>query len=982
MTKFARLSIMINIVLLLVIFLSGCKTKGEVPVVTGDSEITIQVGADEPHWRFLVDAQDAEDGDIFVEDSYVDSSEIDMNVIGVFSVIYNIPDSDGNKTKFTLTVNIIDTTAPRLVLYGAVLIKLTVGDEFIDPGYYIEDNYDESLTADIIGQVDTNSVGEYLLSYTATDSNGNVSAIITRLVIVSLPPQMVSNKDDVYYSLDDFVITKEDLYLNMINGIGLNKLLDLVDSMILSDFVDEVTTLELEDEINRITFYTTDQTKIDDLDIETYQDMVDVFNQSLIEVGIDPNNSSQVEELFILEIAKRKAFVEYYLLGDLDESYYITETTLESVYNNQVKGDVCALELRFSSETEAYNVFNNFNLVPDYNNGFGLYTGVTPIEDVAVSAFDESNTTVLTNEEVFSYFVKIYNYLNPSLPQIDEEISQSNLCLNHPDITNYVFENIMNEYGSSQVYYQYMEYIFDELNTTDNQFTYYPEQFNDNEMFVFKVSQVVTPAFDTLTDLEKDELELDYLNEYLISNSDEITNFMLDLRDEFEFNIVEPNLGVLYEFQISQLMDSSLNPTLMATLGEEEITVDMFYEYVEKTLRALSIVDLLGKYNLINNGTYVELYGDDFDILTNESYKMTSFRDEFYTIKEYFYQNAYIEYGFDSNIISWDEFLFLAFGSINEEDAIMDLFVYQSLTNPDEMSDYDFDLAEEYVQYQFENYFDLDVEHLLLYIDFNNDFVPDDFIEYSENLNETDLIEFEGLMTSFENLVRDKYESGMSFDEMTTEYNNNLVGDISNEWAIYKQYGFILKTENLSNGLGSLNNYNTTSFDSDFRDSLKRIYDEYLVLQNNSVSDIPSYLDTEMTETVFGLHLILSTKGDDFIQPTAYFDDTLNPLEYTIGSGNTGDLPTQEQLTLYKTIIVDNSVNGGSSILLPQSVSDAIDYYYGPLFDNAIYVNSFLVEASEDILVGNGVFTENNIVKMEKIADYYNLLLERINDYN
>ena len=191
MTKFARLSIMINIVLLLVIFLSGCKTKGEVPVVTGDSEITIQVGADEPHWRFLVDAQDAEDGDIFVEDSYVDSSEIDMNVIGVFSVIYNIPDSDGNKTKFTLTVNIIDTTAPRLVLYGAVLIKLTVGDEFIDPGYYIEDNYDESLTADIIGQVDTNSVGEYLLSYTATDSNGNVSAIITRLVIVSLPPQMV-----------------------------------------------------------------------------------------------------------------------------------------------------------------------------------------------------------------------------------------------------------------------------------------------------------------------------------------------------------------------------------------------------------------------------------------------------------------------------------------------------------------------------------------------------------------------------------------------------------------------------------------------------------------------------------------------------------------------------------------------------------------------------------------------------------------------
>jgi len=268
------------------------------------------------------------------------------------------------------------------------------------------------------------------------------------------------------------------------------------------------------------------------------------------------------------------------------------------------------------------------------------------------------------------------------------------------------------------------------------------------------------------------------------------------------------------------------------------------------------------------------------------------------------------------------------------------------------------------------------VEHLLLYIDFNNDFVPDNYLEYMEELDEVERLEFNTLISSFDSLVRTKYDSGKSFEDIVDEFNNGLLNDELNEWVIFREYGFKLLTEDLTYNGESLNVYNTINFDSAFRESLKRVYGEYVAL--DEIPDL--YLDPSNTPSVFGMHIILASKGDNFEQPTAYFDQSSSEVIYTDGSNNLNDLPTQEQLTLFKTIVINEQTNTVSDISLPDSVFDAIDYYYNSVFSSSVYANTFLIESSKDSVTNDSLFTINNTENMAKVLEFYNSLVESIID--
>lgn len=75
---------------------------------------------------------------------------------------------------FTTTTT-TDVVAPVITLSGGNQ-TLTVGEDWIDPGYSATDAVDGDLTDDVVvtGTVDTDTVGSYTLTYTATDAAGNV----------------------------------------------------------------------------------------------------------------------------------------------------------------------------------------------------------------------------------------------------------------------------------------------------------------------------------------------------------------------------------------------------------------------------------------------------------------------------------------------------------------------------------------------------------------------------------------------------------------------------------------------------------------------------------------------------------------------------------------------------------------------------------------------------------------------------------------
>lgn len=80
----------------------------------------------------------------------------------------------GVSDTFTTTTT-TDNVAPVITLTGGNQ-TLTVGEDWIDPGYSATDAVDGDLTDDVVvtGTVDTDTVGAYTLTYTVEDAAGNV----------------------------------------------------------------------------------------------------------------------------------------------------------------------------------------------------------------------------------------------------------------------------------------------------------------------------------------------------------------------------------------------------------------------------------------------------------------------------------------------------------------------------------------------------------------------------------------------------------------------------------------------------------------------------------------------------------------------------------------------------------------------------------------------------------------------------------------
>lgn len=80
----------------------------------------------------------------------------------------------------------IDTEAPVITLNGNNPAIIVQGTNFIDPGAVVTDNVNNNLGYTVEGEVDTEVLGEYTLTYTAVDQAGNVSTA-TRVVVVYDP---------------------------------------------------------------------------------------------------------------------------------------------------------------------------------------------------------------------------------------------------------------------------------------------------------------------------------------------------------------------------------------------------------------------------------------------------------------------------------------------------------------------------------------------------------------------------------------------------------------------------------------------------------------------------------------------------------------------------------------------------------------------------------------------------------------------------
>jgi hypothetical protein len=122
---------------------------------------------------------------------------VDTSTLGTYTLTYNATDIEGNVAlEVILTVIVVDTTPPVIILNGDVEITIEAGSTYTDLGAVVTDNYDADDVALIGGDtVDTSSLGTYIVTYNYEDSNGNDAVQVTRIVNITdtTPPVITLN---------------------------------------------------------------------------------------------------------------------------------------------------------------------------------------------------------------------------------------------------------------------------------------------------------------------------------------------------------------------------------------------------------------------------------------------------------------------------------------------------------------------------------------------------------------------------------------------------------------------------------------------------------------------------------------------------------------------------------------------------------------------------------------------------------------------
>ena len=106
--------------------------------------------------------------------------------MGTYTLKYNVFDNEGQGAdEVARTVSVVDTTSPIISFTGgAAAMAHEAGDPWVEPGVVVTDTVDANPTLQIAGNVDVTTPGVYILTYNATDANGNAAVEKLRTVTV------------------------------------------------------------------------------------------------------------------------------------------------------------------------------------------------------------------------------------------------------------------------------------------------------------------------------------------------------------------------------------------------------------------------------------------------------------------------------------------------------------------------------------------------------------------------------------------------------------------------------------------------------------------------------------------------------------------------------------------------------------------------------------------------------------------------------
>ncbi|MFA5036799.1 MAG: hypothetical protein WC479_06455 [Candidatus Izemoplasmatales bacterium] len=508
------------------------------------------------------------------------------------------------------------------------------------------------------------------------------------------------------------------------------------------------------------------------------------------------------------------------------------------------------------------------------------------------------------------------------------------------------------------------------------------------------------------------------------------------LRATYNFKIYDYYLGLGYESTLSSLDTNDLYsdfqseakghrtsvgsitgyPVRNGADGVTEdyvVSADMLFTYCVDKNAALYVLYASQFKELIYSEYFEPIFGTETNLLNNNSsrmdemYESVSSAKTLYTNYKAFYDTYYPSYNFYD---SFGKYSFAQYGARNEEE-LLKYFVegeIQPYIIDEFLTQYDFlTMIKETVQDYYDNYFSLFVTHMIIYIDRDENGSPDDYDAYLASMSADDKTNvFYPRIADFETQINAYLAENEdnTFTTLISEYNNATRDDAT--WGRFKQYGFCLMTEDLNTeeeGDDSTTITHSLEYTGDygvkdtyvpaFVEALSALYDTYHLAQNADKTELYSPL----VPTVYGLHLILATKGDYYDQYSAICTtvDASNLLY------NTNGMPTDNQMAQYALYfflksaydLTDESVlasladNGIVVPEIPATLSTALAFYIDDIISEAYVVGTINVQMANRLASGTFFTSDYNektsaqlqALLIEVKNTYYNALFGKYN---
>jgi len=159
------------------------------PIITLTGNATINLTQGTSYTEAGATATDAVDGVITV----ITTGTVNSNTVDTYTITYTATDASNNIATAERLVNVVvvpipitpaDTTAPIITLTGNATINLEQGTAYTEAGATATDVVDGAITVIITGTVDTNTVGTYTVTYTATDKSNNIATVVRQVGVV------------------------------------------------------------------------------------------------------------------------------------------------------------------------------------------------------------------------------------------------------------------------------------------------------------------------------------------------------------------------------------------------------------------------------------------------------------------------------------------------------------------------------------------------------------------------------------------------------------------------------------------------------------------------------------------------------------------------------------------------------------------------------------------------------------------------------